>query len=219
MGAPAIAATTAFTAFTQYRNGQAQQKASKAQAETSRKLGNYNALAVENAANYNAGVMRSNADALDAAAEDAIIRGADASGDEITAGVKANATGRANQAASGTIVGTGTNAKLLEDNAAFAAQNALIVQNNAEREAYGYKTQASSTRAEATGTLYTASLQAENLRIEGEIGALNSIYEGKQQAFAGKVDAVGSIVSGGSKVADKYPEMFKFRTQSSAVRK
>lgn len=107
------------------------------------------AMATSASNKANAQIMRTNAQIKDKAAEDSIQRGADEGANARLRARQATAQLRANRASSGTIVDTGTALDLQEQNAGTGALNSLIIQNNAEREAYGYKVGAVSDRQQA----------------------------------------------------------------------
>lgn len=97
------------------------------------------AAAASSAAKSNAQIARVNAGIKEKAATDAVQRGADNSAEARQKSREATASFRAKAGSSGFLVDTGSNLDIQEQNAGVGEQNALIIGNNAEREAYGYK--------------------------------------------------------------------------------
>jgi len=111
------------------------------------------------------------------------------------------------------------------------------VMNNAEREAYGYKSKASDLRKqvestqygmqlealaatrnlytsnqatefnseiEKDGLLYSAAVDAANLRASAAVGVSTAGYEASIAKKAGNIDAITTLLSGGSKIAGSF---------------
>lgn len=178
----------------QTANAQAQQITYEAQ--NNKAVADYNAQATENIASYNAQVAENNALVYERAAADSIQRGADAAAEDRLRTRQSNARGRAVAGASGTVVDYGTNLDLLVQNRQNGEMTALTTTNNAEREAYGYVTEAASERARAKGLLYTADLEAESIRLGGNVGLLNAQYGAANTRYAGKVGAQSTLITG-----------------------
>jgi len=88
-------------------------------------------------------------------------------------------TQRAAQAANGGLVNEGSNAVLQEDTAALGELDALTIQNNAAREAYGYKVQAAQGFS-----------NANRLKQQGQTAKQSSL-------LGGVVQGAGSFFGGG----------------------
>lgn len=118
---------------------------------------------------YNAAVDRQNAANLDYAAADATTRG------DIAANQKRSDTqrviGAQRAGMSGVDLSTGSSLDVLVGTAGIGEQDALTIQNNAAREAWGYKTQANYARN-----------QARFSKSQGYFGAASTILTGSLQA-------------------------------------
>lgn len=119
--------------------------------------------------NYNAAVARANAANLDYAATDAIQRG------QIAADQRRQDTARIigsqRAAMSGVQLSGGSSLDVLVGTAGIGAQDALTIENNAAREAWGYRTQAGYARQ-----------QAKFAKSQGYFGAASTILTGSMQA-------------------------------------
>lgn len=195
---------TLYSAYTQNQAGKAQANAANLQAQNANIVAEDNAKSIENAALYNASVEDQNAEIADNAAKDAIQRGAHKAADERLDARAINARARAAQGSSGTVVDSGSNLRLLVDNAGTGEMNALSVMNNSEREAYGYKLQALDSRAKSTSIRYNATLDARNTRIAGKAGIVNAQAAGANYRYAGNVNAMSTLVTGGSNMLAKF---------------
>lgn len=213
-----VGAAVATTAFSSVVGARAQQQAAnanaaaiRAQGEAQKQVADYNADATENAADYNAQVAENNALIYDQAADDAIERGAADAAEVRTQVARSNARGRAALASSGIKVDTGTALDLMVQNREFGELNALTVQNNASREAYGYKVEANNARAQAEGIRYTGTLEAGSIRRGGQLqqGSANASAQSVQ--YAGRVGSRGTLINGAVQVANiglQYPDLF-----------
>jgi hypothetical protein len=97
------------------------------------------AMSASKTAKTNAQIARNNQSIKEQAARDAIQRGADTAADARQKARAATASFRAKGGSSGFLVDTGSNLDIEEQNAGVGEMNALTIQNNAEREAYGFK--------------------------------------------------------------------------------
>jgi hypothetical protein len=135
--------------------------------------------AAKSAANYNAQVAERNAQYADYQAKDATARGAE---DERRQRVKTQqmiGTQRAQMAANGMDLSDGDGLNIQTQTAQQGTVDALIIRQNAEREAFGYKTNSYNFRAEA-GMQRAA---------------------GKNAVRSSYISALGTTLSGGSKAA------------------
>lgn len=100
-----------------------------------------------------AAVMNSNADMLDLKAEDAMTRGGVQ--EDIQRDKTAQMLGfqRAAMGASGIQVDSGSGGKVLEQTAGMGELDALNIRTNALREAWGFKSEADSQRAQADNAM------------------------------------------------------------------
>lgn len=108
----------------------------------------------------------------DAQADDALARGRDLAGEKALQIKSTIATQRVRQAASGVDVSRGSALDVQANTAALGARDLAIIRNNAAREAWGYKVQSQ-----------------------------DYLLRGKVARETGKLNAVGSLVTGGGKVA------------------
>lgn len=207
MAAVAAVGTVA-SASAQRSAGKAQARAYGLQAQNLITESEYNAETVENVSDYNAQIADNNSDALEAAADDAIQRGADDAAVQRQTFRQANSRGRAIMGSSGTVVDSGTNLKLLTDNAGMGEMNALTVMNNAEREAYQYRSDAVNERNRATGIRYTGDLQAGGIRLSGQTGSQNAQYAGSVANYNSGLEASATLINGFSSIASMSKPLF-----------
>lgn len=175
---------------------------------------------------YQQKVFARNAEIYDRAAADSISRGVDSAADERLIAKRATGRSRAVAGSSGTVVGAGTNLDLQIQNAANGEMNALTVLNNAQREAYGFKVQAEDVREQARGAVYDSAIQKQNIRyqtdlekqgvkfesdvdaantrLRGKLGLISANNSAKVTKAAGRLEAMNTIISGGSKLAMHY---------------
>lgn len=123
-------------------------------------------------ANFQSGMMKQNALFKEQAAQETIAAG-DTSADwqRVRTG-QAVGTQRSVQAANGIDVNSGSAAQLQDDTAMLGELDALTIQNNAAREAYGYRVQAQQDRLNAVQTVQN-----------GRTAATGSILGGLGSAF------------------------------------
>lgn len=123
-------------------------------------------------ANFQSGMMKQNAMFKEQAAQETIAAG-DTSADwqRVRTG-QAVGTQRSVQAANGIDVNSGSAAQLQDDTAMLGELDALTIQNNAAREAYGYRVQAKQDRLNAVQTVQN-----------GRTAATGSILGGLGSAF------------------------------------
>lgn len=140
---PLTMAAAAVTAYGSYKQGQAQQD-----------IANYNARTAE------------------LAAEDAVARGTQSADAQRNKVRQILGTQRAMMGATGAEVGAGTLGKVLDQTATYGELDARTIEANAQREAWGMRTQAAGTRAQ--GDLAAAA---------GTMGALGSLLTGGAQAY------------------------------------
>ena len=199
----AIAVTAASTVYAASAaqasaNAQAQQVIYTAQNEAA--VADYNADVTENVTDYNVAVAEQNAQVYDQAADDAVERGAQAAADERDFSRRSSARGRAVAASSGTVVDVGTNLQLQLDNVLIGEMNALTAMNNGAREAYGYSLDATAERNRAKGIRYTGDMEAESIRLTGQVGLANARYAASNIQYGGKLEAMGTYLSGAASI-------------------
>lgn len=141
---------------------------------------------------YEGGVYDANAGLADAQSADAIARGRT---DEITRGQQTRqqiGSQRANAAASGVDVGSGSAADLQGQTAYLGALDQQTIKANAAREAWGYQVDATNNRTRATNARRGAQNTADSLRAGASstllTGALNLYAQGKQSGVWGQDD-------------------------------
>ncbi len=120
-------------------------------------------------AKANAQIAKNNQTIKEQAAQDAVQRGADNAGEARQKARAANAAFRAKAGSSGFLADTGSNLDIQEQNAGVGEENALTIQNNAEREAYGFK-----------------------------VGAMNDANSATQFKIAGKNAMMNGLIAGGT---------------------
>ena len=122
------------------------------------------AKALEQHADYEAQLYGMNADLADAQAEDALARGHESELRSRGASRRLVGAQRASLAAQGVDIGTGSPAAVIANDAALGELDALTIRNNARREAWGYRTQASMNRNQGALTRSAGYNSARNLR-------------------------------------------------------
>jgi len=143
---------------------------------------------------------RTNATYANDAANDALARGRyDADLQRIRTGQNIG-TQRAAMAANGGLVDQGSNATLQEDTAALGELDALTIQNNAAREAYGYKVQAAQGFSNANQLVLQGQTAKQNSLLGGVIKGAGSFFGGGGMSmFGGASTGAGtSAALGGS---------------------
>lgn len=128
---------------------------------------------------FNAGMLNRNAALKEQAAQESIFAG-DTSADwqRVRTG-QAVGTQRSVQAANGIDVNSGSAAQLQDDTAMIGELDALTIQNNAAREAYGYRIQADQDRMNAVQTVTNAGNKATGSILGGIGGAFGSFAGGR----------------------------------------
>lgn len=122
--------------------------------------------------------MRTNAMYANNAAQDAVKRGTyDADLQRIRTG-QLIGTQRAAMASNGGLVDQGTNSILQQDTAQLGELDALTIQNNAAREAYGLKVQAMQGFRNATDTELAGKNAKQNSLLGGVIKGAGSFFGG-----------------------------------------
>jgi type II secretory pathway component PulM len=115
-------------------------------------------------------VSKQNAAMSNQAADDALARGAVKADEQRITTQEVIGTQRAGFAANGIDVNSGSAGQVQNDSAALGELDALTIMNNAAREAYGYQVQ-----------------------------AIDQRQQGKLAKYAGKMEAIGSILGGTEK--------------------
>lgn len=129
--------------------------------------------------------MRTNAMYANQAADDALSRGRyDADLQRIRTGQMIG-TQRSAMAANGGMVDTGSNSILQEDTAALGELDALTIQNNAAREAYGLKVQAMQGFRNASDTELAGKSAKRNSLLGGVIKGAGSFFLGGGMSMFG----------------------------------
>lgn len=141
-----------------------------------------------------ASALTQNAAYLNRAANDARYRGiVDADNQRVqTQGMIG--TQRAAMAGNGGVVDEGSNALLQQDVAQYGELDAMIISNNAAREAYGYETQ-------ATGNLANASTLKKNAKTGMMSSLLGGVVGGLGGAFSSGMFSGGGGAGAGTNAA------------------
>lgn len=146
--------------------------------------------------------MRTNAGYANEAAEDAQSRGRyDADLQRIRTGQMIGAQ-RAAAAANGGMVDEGTNSLLQQDAAQLGELDALTIQNNAAREAYGLKVQAVQGFSNANATELAGRNSKKNSLLGGVVNGVGSFFGGGGMSMFGGGSGAGTMaaLSGNSSV-------------------
>lgn len=121
---------------------------------------------------------RTNAILSQDAADDAMSRGRYQAGLQRLRTQGQIGTQRVAQAANGGLINEGSNAALQEDTAAIGELDALTIQNNAAREAYGYKVQAITGNSNANALGARANATGNNTLLGGVVSGVGAYFGG-----------------------------------------
>ena len=91
------------------------------------------------------------------------------------------------------IADTGTFGDLQDQNTQYGELNVLTAQNNAEREAYGFKVKASDFQNEA-----------RNMRLQSDVAVNNAQYGASMTRNNGLLASASTLVSGGANAYSQY---------------
>ena len=160
------------------------------------------------AADQQAAELRLNAAYLNNAAADSRARGRVESDISRVQTNQLLGTQRSAMASSGGQVDTGSNALLQQDAAQFGELDALIISNNAAREAYGYDVQAQAGLRNAKTLKKNAKTGMISSVLGGAVGGLTSAYSGGQ---------LGSLFGGGSSGVNLQGQKSPLTTNSAYV--
>ena len=128
----------------------------------------------QNAA-FQSGMMKQNAAFKNQTADETIIAGDTAADWQRVRTGQAVGTQRSVQAANGIDVNSGSSAQLQDDTAMLGELDALTIQNNAAREAYGYRVQANQDMLNAGQTVQNGKTAATGTILGGLGGAFGSL--------------------------------------------
>jgi len=148
----------------------------------------------EAAANSQASQLRTNAMFANEAAGDAMERGRKDAGLQRLRTQQMIGTQRAVAAANGGDVNDGSNALLQEDTAALGELDALTIQNNAAREAYGYKVQAIQGFSNARQTVANGQAASRSSFLGGVMNGVGGMMGGGGMGGGGS--AIGTFGAG-----------------------
>lgn len=132
-----------------------------------------------NQGSYQSSLLNQNAALKNQAADEAINTGNVTADWQRVKASQAIGTQRSAQAANGIDVNSGSSAQLQDDTAMLGELDALTIQNNAAREAYGYRVQANQDVANAKQVKKNAKQQAIG-SILGGAGSAFGLYAGSK---------------------------------------
>ena len=141
-----------------------------------------------------ASALTQNAAYLNRAANDARYRGVVDADTQRVQTQNMIGTQRAAMAGNGGVVDEGSNALLQQDVAQYGELDAMIISNNAAREAYGYETQ-------ATGNLANASTLKKNAKTGMMSSLLGGVVGGLGGAFSSGMFSGGGGTGAGTNAA------------------
>lgn len=127
--------------------------------------------------NSQAAISNKNAENYDLMAVDAERRGADDMYKALVEGRKALGTQTAQLAANNVDLGSGSFLSFLSDTAGKSVYDSLLAKNNAEREAYGYYSQAANERTNAQYAKYNGRTKALSSLLTSGVSAGNTWYK------------------------------------------
>jgi hypothetical protein len=209
MGATAgiitAAAGTGIGVLGQLSAGHQADMAATVDAGTIAQTSELNAQLIEQGSELNAGVHDFNAAALELQSKDAITRGQEAE-DQFRKQLKGViGTQRAQFAAQGIDVGTGSAVDVQKDTAYQGELDALTIRTNAAREAWGFTVQAQGETLQAKNTRKLGVLQAGNVRQVGSANALNARLGGSIKQSQANWGAASTLLAGTASVINaKY---------------
>lgn len=125
-----------------------------------------------------ASALTQNAAYLNRAANDARYRGVVDADTQRVQTQNLIGTQRAAMAGNGGVVDDGSNALIQQDTAQYGELDAMIISNNAAREAYGYEVQASSNLTNASTLKGNAKTSMMSSLLGGAVSGLGSAYSG-----------------------------------------
>jgi len=128
------------------------------------------------AATAQSSALKQNAAFLNSAANDARYRGVVDADNQRVQTQNAIGTQRAAMAGNGGVVDDGSNALLQQDVAQYGELDAMIISNNAAREAYGYEVQAGSNLANASTLKKNAKTNMVSSLLGGVVGGLGGAF-------------------------------------------
>lgn len=153
-------ASTAFSAVQQVSQSRQQAAAVRQQAATQQAVNEWNAKQ------------------YDVAAQDARQRGANDAAQIRENAKRVNSELRARAGSTGFLADTGSNLDLQVQNTGVGAFDSLQTMNNAEREAYGYKAEATGLRWQGDMAVQDARRQAKDIRRNGLLSAAGTLVTG-----------------------------------------
>jgi hypothetical protein len=130
------------------------------------------------AATAQASALKQNAAYLNRAANDARYRGVVDADTQRVQTQNLIGTQRAAMAGNGGVVDDGSNALIQQDTAQYGELDAMIISNNAAREAYGYEVQATSNFNNASTLKSNAKTGMMSSLLGGVVGGLGSAFSG-----------------------------------------
>lgn len=186
MGSTASLALSAYQTVAGFEQSQRQASASSAQGQ------------------YQKAVLKHNASMADAEAQDAVDRGQVAEQRQRLATRQTIGSSRASLAAQGVDVSSGSAADVQASEAGLGELDALTIRNNAAREAWGYKVQATDLRRQGDLAAFSGDQAAAGYRAQGlstlVTGAVNTygIYqrnaaEQKAEDLRRKQNKIGGV--------------------------
>jgi len=183
-------------AFARLRAGSAAKATARANARTAIEFGSKNAKLILEGSNINAGIDEFNAGVYEGQATDAVTRG-----QETEKRFRVQIKGligsqRASYAGQGLDVSSGSAVDVQEDTARQGELDAIAIQVNAAREAWGYQVQAKGLRRRADATRKLGKLQADNVRDVARAQASNYLAGGNMQSAAANWGAASTIATG-----------------------
>lgn len=161
---------------------------------------NAQAASVKQTAENQRAVNEWNAEQQDIAAQDTLQRGSNDAAKIRENARKANSAVRASAGSTGFLADTGSYGDIQDQNAGVGAFDSLVIMNNAEREAYGFKNN-------ATG-----------LRWQGDIGVQDANRQASAIKQNGLLSAAGTLVSGAYDYSSQFGNPFANKMSNSTVK-
>lgn len=145
-----------------------------------------------------ASALKQNAAYLNRAANDARYRGVVDADTQRVQTQNMIGTQRAAMAGNGGVVDDGSNALIQQDTAQYGELDAMIISNNAAREAYGYEVQATSNLSNASTIKGNAKTGMMSSLLGGVVGGLGSAFSSGMFSGGGVQGAGTNAALGGN---------------------
>lgn len=147
-----------------------------------------------------ASALTQNAAYLNRAANDARYRGVVDADTQRVQTQNMIGTQRAAMAGNGGLIGDGSNALIEQDTAQYGELDAMIISNNAAREAYGYEVQATSNLSNAKTLKGNAKSGMMSSLLGGVVGGLGGAFSSGAFSSGGQAGGTNAALGGNARL-------------------